>query len=119
MNVNRRVVAIAAAIAVVAAGSVGIAYAVGGGDSEEQVTGPDAEKAKAAALDAVGGGSVTEAEYQEAGGSGLYEVEVQRPDGSEVEVHIGSDFQPVGTAPDDAGGDDEGSGEDEGAGDDD
>jgi hypothetical protein len=119
MNVNRRVLAIAAAIAVVAAGGVGIAYAVGG-DSDEQVTGPDAEKAKAAALEAVGGGTVTEAEYQEAGSDGVYEVEVQRPDGSEVEVHIGADFNPVGTAPDDdAGGEDEGSGEDEGAGDDD
>jgi hypothetical protein len=116
----QRVVTAAAGIAALAAGGVGIAYAVGGGDSEEQVTGPDAEKAKAAALEAVGGGTVTEAEYQEAGGAGVYEVEVQRPDGSEVEVHIGSDFNAVGTATDDdTGSEDEGSGEDEGAGDDD
>jgi Peptidase propeptide and YPEB domain len=120
MKVNRKVLAIGAAIAALAAGGVGIAYAVGGGDSEEQVTGPDAEKAKAAALEAVGGGTVTEAEYQESGGDGVYEVEVQRPDGSEVEVHIGGDFNPVGTAPDDdSGGEDEGADDDDGAGDDD
>lgn len=100
MNISRRAVAIAAAVLVVAAGGVGIAYAVGGGDSEEQVTGPSADKAKAAALDAVGGGTVLEAEYQEAGSAGFYEVEVQRPDGSQVEVHIDSDFKPVGTAAD-------------------
>jgi uncharacterized membrane protein YkoI len=120
MTVNRKALAIGAVIAALAAGGVGIAYAVGGGDSEEQVTGPDAEKAEAAALEAVGGGTVTEAEYQESGSAGVYEVEVQRPDGSQVEVHIGSDFNPVGTAADDdTGSEAEGSGEDEGAGDDD
>jgi hypothetical protein len=101
MNINRKVVAIAAIVAVLAVGGVGIAYAVGGGESEEQVTGPDAEKAKSAALDVVGGGTVLEAEFQEAGSAGYYEVEVQRPDGSQVEVHIDSQFQPVGTAADD------------------
>jgi hypothetical protein len=104
MNINRKVLAVAAAVAVLAAGGVGIAYAVGGGDSEEQVTGPSAEKAEAAALDAVGGGTVLEAEYQEAGGAGVYEVEVERPDGSQVEVHIDDQFQPVGTAADDDSG---------------
>jgi hypothetical protein len=108
MSMNRKVLAIAAAIVVVAAGGVGIAYAVGG-DYEEQVTGPAADKAKSAALDMVGGGTVTEIEHQEAGSAGVYEVEVQRPDGSQVEVHIDDQFQPVGTAADD----DSGSGEDE------
>ena len=114
MNVNRRVVAIGAAVAALAAGGVGIAYAVGGGESEEQVTGPDAERAKSAALEAVGGGTVTEVEYQESGSAGLYEVEVQRDDGSQVEVHIDGDFGAVGTAADD----DSGSGEDDDAGED-
>ena len=56
MKINRKLVAIAAAVVVVAAGGVGIAYAVGGGESDEQITGPSAKKAEAAALDAVGGG---------------------------------------------------------------
>lgn len=114
-RVSRKTIAVGAAVAALAAGGAGIAYAVGDGESEEQVTGPDADKAASAAIDAVGGGTVTEAEYQEADGEGFYEVEVQRPDGSQVEVHLDGQFQPVGTASDD----DSGSGEDEGAGDDD
>jgi hypothetical protein len=109
MNVNRKFVAIGAAVVVLTAGGAGIAYAVGGGESEEQVTGPDAEQAKSAALDAVGGGTVTEVEYQESGSAGVYEVEVQRDDGSQVEVHIDGSFDSVGTAADD----DSGSGEDD------
>jgi hypothetical protein len=51
----------------------------------------------------------------------VYEVEVQRPDGSQVEVLLDDQFQLVGTAADDDSGsaEDEESGEDEGAGDDD
>lgn len=110
-RISRRTLAIGAVIAALAVGGAGIAYAVGGGEGEgeEQVTGPDADRAASAALDAVGGGSVTEAEYQEADGGGLYEVEVQRPDGSQVEVHLNGQFEPLGTAADD----DTGSGEDE------
>ena len=120
MSVNRRTVAIVAAIGAVAVGGVGIAYAVGGGESEEQVTGPKAEKAIAAALDQVGGGEVLEAEYQEADGTGVYEVEIQKPDGSQVEVHVSGDYQAIGTAADDdTGSEDESGAEDEGAGDDD
>lgn len=121
MQVNRRVVAIGAAVAVVAAGGVGIAYAVGGGESEEAVTGPRAEKAIAAAVEQVGGGEVLEAEYQETGSQGVYEVEIKRPDGSVVEVNVSGGFDTVGTATDDEGaGEDEGAeDEDEGAGDDD
>ena len=96
MKINRKLVAIAAAVAVVAAGGVGIAYAVGGGDSEEQMTGPDAEKAKSAAIDAAGGGRYSRPSTRKRR-AGFYEVEVQRPDGSVVEVHIDGQFQPVGT----------------------
>ena len=102
MKVNRNTVAIAATAAALAAAGVGVASAIGGGgDSEEQVTGPDAEKAKSAALDATGGGTVSEVEYQEAGSAGFYEVEVIRDDGSQVEVHLDDQYQPVGTEADD------------------
>ena len=114
MRFNRKIVALATVIGALAAG--GIAYAVGSGDSEERVTGPDADKAKAAALDAAGGGKVTEVERQDGDGGGAFEVEVQRPDGSQVEVHINGQYQPVGTASDDDNGagsdDDAGEGED-------
>ena len=113
MNVSRKTLAIGAAVTALAAGGAGIAYAVTG-DSDEQATGPEAEKAKAAALDAVGGGTVLEAEYQDSDGAGAYEVEVQRPDGSQVEVYVDDHYNAVGSAADD----DSGSGDDDGAGDD-
>lgn len=100
MKINRKVVAIAAAAAALAAGGAGVAYAVGG-DSEEQVSGPTAERAKAAALDAVGGGTVLEVERQDGDGDGVYEVEVERPDGSQIEVHLSGSYEAVGTAADD------------------
>lgn len=114
MRVNRRYVGIGAAVAAIAAGGVGVAGAVGGGESDQPVTGSDAEQAKAAAIEAVGGGSVTEIEYQDGDGAGLYEVEVQKPDGSEVEVHINASFGDVGTVADD----DSGAEDDPGADDD-
>jgi hypothetical protein len=102
MKLNRRIVAIAIGAVALAAGGVGIAYAVG--SDEEQVTGPAADKAKRAALDAVGGGKVLEVERQDGDGAGVYEVEVERPDGSQVEVHIDGDYQPAGSARDDDSG---------------
>lgn len=101
MKRNRRIAAIAAvaASASVAAG-VGIAEAVSG-SSEEPVTGPAADRAAAAALEAAGGGSVLEVERQDGDGAGLYEVEVRRTDGSTVEIHLDADFRPVGSAADD------------------
>ena len=108
MKRRRLVIIIGAAAAAIALAGVGIAQAVGG-SSEEPVTGPAAEQAKAAALDAAGGGTVLEVEQQDGDGAGIYEVEVQRPDGSTVEIHLDEQFQQVGTAADD----DSGSGEDE------
>jgi hypothetical protein len=121
MNINRKVLAIGAAIVALAAGGVGIAYAVGGGDSDEQVTGPEADQAKAAALDAVGGGTVTSVERSD-DGNGAFEVEVKRDDGSQVEVAVSAQDETLGTEADDDSGsetEDEGAAEDEGAGDDD
>ena len=101
MRLNRRYVGIGAAVAAIVAGGVGVAGAVGGGESDQPVTGSEAEKAKAAAIEAAGGGSVTEIEYQDGDGAGLYEVEVLKPDGSQVEVHVNGSFGDVGTVADD------------------
>jgi uncharacterized membrane protein YkoI len=101
--INVRTLVIAAAVAMlVALGSAGIAYA-NGGDSEEQLTGPDAEKAKNAALAAVGGGSVTEVERDDGYGTGVFEVEVKRDDGAQVEVHLDRDYNVVGQQTDEDG----------------
>jgi uncharacterized membrane protein YkoI len=105
--INVKTLVIAAAVAMlVAFGAAGIAYA-NGGDSEEQLTGPDAEKAKSAAIAAVGGGTVTEVERDDGddgyGTSAGYEVEVTREDGSQLEVHLDGDYNVVGQEADEDG----------------
>jgi hypothetical protein len=95
------VAAVAAVVLAIGAGA-GIARTVGG--SDEHVTGPAAGKAAAAAVKAAGGGKAVEVEYQDGDGAGVYEVEVRRPDGSQLEVHLNGQFQAVGTAADDDSG---------------
>ena len=107
-----RTLVIAAAVAMlVALGAAGIAYANGGGDSEESLTGPDAQKAESAAIAEVGGGTVTEVERDDGDdgygtGGGAYEVEVTRDDGSQVEVHLDGDYDVVGQEADEDGAND-------------
>ncbi len=108
--INIRTLVIAAALALlVALGGAGIAYA-NGADSEEQLTGSDAQKAKSAALAAVGGGTVTEVERDDGddgyGTSGVYEVEVERADGTQVEVHLDGHNNVVGQEADEDGAND-------------
>jgi uncharacterized membrane protein YkoI len=101
--INVRTLVIAAAVAMLLAlGGAGIAYA-NGGDSEEQLTGPDAEKAKSAAIAAVGGGTVSEVERDDGNGTGAFEVEVTREDGSQLEVHLDGDYNVVGQQADEDG----------------
>jgi uncharacterized membrane protein YkoI len=99
--INLRTLVISAAVVamLVALGGAGIAYA-NGGDSEEQLTGPEAEKAKSAAIAAVGGGTVTEVERDDGNGTGAFEVEVTRDDGSQVDVHLDRGFRVLGTKAD-------------------
>ena len=109
-----RTLVIAAAVAIVVAlGGAGIAYANGGGaDSEESLTGPDTHKAKSAAIAAVGGGTLTEVERDDGDdgygtSGGVYEVEVTREDGTQVEVHLDGDYNVVGQEADEDGANDE------------
>ena len=105
--INLRTLVIAAAVAMLLAlGGAGIAYA-NGGDSEEQLTGPEAQKAKSAAIAAVGGGTVTEVERDDGNGTGAFEVEVTRDDGSQLEVHLDSKYNVVGQQADEDGPNDE------------
>ena len=102
INVRTLVIAAAVVAMLVALGGAGIAYA-NGTDSEEQVTGPDAEKAKSAAIAEVGGGTVTEVERDDGNGTGAFEVEVTREDGSQLEVHLDGDYNVVGQQADEDG----------------
>jgi uncharacterized membrane protein YkoI len=90
----------------VAAGGVGVAQAVGGGDEDERATGAAADRAGAAALRATGGGKVLETERADDGRRG-YEVEVRKADGTTVEVHVTADGRVASTHADDDGGRDD------------
>jgi len=69
-------------------------------EAAEQATGPTADDAASAALAEVGGGQVLEVEHGDDGASG-YEVEVERPDGSYVEVNLDENLNVVSTGSDD------------------
>lgn len=87
------------------------------GEGEDKVTGPDAQKAEAAALAEVGGGKVTEVSAEAPDPAGekaekpekgerpdpayeqqiAYDVEVTKDDGSAVDVHLDKAFNVLGT----------------------
>ena len=64
-----------------------------------ELTGDDANKAKAAALEAVPGGTVWRASKEDPaeGTDAAYEVHVRKADGSEVEVLLDKDFKVIKT----------------------
>jgi uncharacterized membrane protein YkoI len=80
-------------------------------DSEERLTALDVQKAKSAAIAAVGGGTITELERDDGddgyGTNGGYEVEVKREDGTQLEVHLDGDYDVVGQEADEDGSNDE------------
>jgi uncharacterized membrane protein YkoI len=96
---RRRIIISIAAAGVLAAGGAAIAGAAGGGDdaTERAITGDALQRAKAAALaDTPGRVTGTEAGDEES----YYEVEVTRPDGSQVDVQLDRDFRVVSSATD-------------------
>jgi hypothetical protein len=97
MSRGRKLLITGIAVVALGAGGVGIAQAVGGDD--ENVTGPEADRAKAAAVEAVGGGRAGGVESDD-GGAG-WEVEVTRSDGSQAEVSLDRDLKRVGTETED------------------
>jgi uncharacterized membrane protein YkoI len=98
--VNRKRALIAAVVALAVGGvSAGWAIASGAGDDDDDgtevsITGAALAKAKAAALDATGGGRVSDTEVGDE--ESYYEVEVTRPDGSQVDVQLDRSFNVVG-----------------------
>lgn len=101
VRLERRTVAIAAVVVGLGAVGGGAAIAVTTGDddaSERPITGPALSRASAAALDHVGGGRVTDTEVGDE--ESLYEVEVTRPDGTQVDVQLDADFAVVSTKDD-------------------
>lgn len=96
---------IAAGVLVLALGG-GATAAVAGGDAGDSrpITGESLKKASAAALEATGGGRVTETETGDE--DGAYEVEVTLEDGKQVDVHLDDNFKVIGQQADDENPDD-------------
>jgi len=74
----------------------GVAWGTAG-DDDENVTGPAADRARAAALAHVGDGRVVGVE-REAEGGAVWEVEITRSDGSTVEVALDANYDVVGSS---------------------
>lgn len=97
---TRWIVGGALALAVVGGGT-GVAIATGAGDTDQPLAGPTLDRARAAALEFTGGGTVTETEAGDDGAA--YGVEVRLDDGRVVEVRLGADFRVLGHEADDDG----------------
>jgi uncharacterized membrane protein YkoI len=96
MQRRRKFVLAGAAVAVALGTGTGIAIAGGGGDDDEApITGSALDRAKAAALEETGGGTVTETEVGDE--ESYYEVEVTLEDGSQVDVQLDEHFKVVGS----------------------
>jgi hypothetical protein len=79
--------------------AAGLAFAESFGDGND-VTGPAAEKARAAAIQAVPGGTVGKVEQETGEAPGVvYGVAVTKPDGTKVEVHQDQNFHVLGIVP--------------------
>jgi uncharacterized membrane protein YkoI len=72
-------------------------------DPSTPINGSALDRAKAAALDATGGGRVTGTEVRDE--EGYYEVEVVRNDGSQVDVHLDRAFNVTDQSADGGGSD--------------
>jgi hypothetical protein len=83
----------AAGTLVLAAAGVGVAVA---GPNDQDVTGPAADNARAAAIQAVPG-TAGRVEQETNEGTAYYGVTVTKSDGSKVEVHEDQNFKVLGT----------------------
>jgi hypothetical protein len=90
------------AIAALAVGGAAIAGAAGGGDddgTDEAISGRALDRASRVALEHTGGGKVTGTEAGDE--EGAYEVEVETPDGHQVDVHLDKGFNVIDQSGDD------------------
>lgn len=96
MRTRTKILAVGASALALAAGSAGVAFGTGGGenDSAEQVSGPSADQATAAALDITGGGTTNSVERDSENGA-TWEVEVTKPDGNTVDVRLDQNYDLV------------------------
>jgi uncharacterized membrane protein YkoI len=97
MKKRTKVLIVGASVLALAAGGAGIASATGGDDSHP-ITGKALDQASAIALQATGGGTVTETEVGDE--ESYYQVEVTKANGSQVDVQLDRDLNLVGQSAD-------------------
>jgi hypothetical protein len=118
VRMKKRVIVIVAGIAAVAALVLGGAAIAGSqgvgpfGDDEASLTGPNADRATAAALKITGGGKANAVERDSEHGA-TYEVEVTKPDGETVDVYLDASYNLVSVDSDSEENDDRNDGEQE------
>lgn len=86
----------------IASGIAGGVALAGGGDREGAVTGPDANRAIAAAVAQTGGTKANAVERDSENGA-VWEVEVAKPDGSTVDVRLDGNLHVIVVEPDSEG----------------
>jgi uncharacterized membrane protein YkoI len=105
MNRRQKLAIAAASVVVVGGASAGIAIAAGGGDdddgTETSITGPALARASEAALTHVPGTGDRVSETEVGDEESMYEVEVTRADGSQVDVQLDENFNVVSSEGDD------------------
>ena len=100
MSRRRKIALVGATALLLAAAGAGTALAAHDDDaSERPIRGAALARATAAALAETGGGKVTGTEVGDE--ESRYEVEVTRPDGSQVDVQLDENFRVVGSSHDD------------------
>jgi uncharacterized membrane protein YkoI len=109
MRKHTKILIVGATALALGAGGAGVAAATGGGDDsaegpDQAISGSALEQASAAALEATGGGQVTDTEVGDE--ESYYEVEVTRDDGSQTDVQLDRQFNVVGQSADEESGSD-------------
>ncbi len=94
MRIRKRTAAAAAGIGIVAAVAVGGVAVASGDDGDVTVTGPEADQATRAALEATHGGTANSVERDSENGA-TWEVEVTRKSGDTVDVRLDESYQVV------------------------
>jgi uncharacterized membrane protein YkoI len=92
MRHAKKIIIAVAVLAAAALGGAALAGATSGGDNENSLSGGTLDQASKAALAQTGGGKVTGSERDSEDGA-TYEVEVTKPDGSQVDVRLDGGFK--------------------------
>lgn len=87
-----------AVVSLIAAFTLALALGACGGD-DDSLSQADREKASAAALDYVGGGTVTDVERGDGDDDFAYEVEVTLPNDTDIDVRLNDDFKVINNPP--------------------